>query len=290
VDESPAPGTEDSIVNPPTDDQGNPAAGGGQPAQGSDQRQGGSGDSAGERIQMIIAAAEQAAAGIIEDADAQARRYIDASRQRADALADERVRVMSDLTETLVRQAELVRRQSDELLSALDSARSELAGRIGQELTQGPQAAPGPQALQSQAGDQPAAAPPQAAPAEAPPQGAPAQAQPQGPPPQQGGNRVPHLQPVESDRPDLQAVESPPEPEQPSGQPASQPPPAPPPPSPIKPSVPPASGAAVSDGARLLAAQMAVAGSSREEIANRLRDEFGIQDAGPILDGILGSG
>jgi hypothetical protein len=43
-----------------------------------------------------------------------------------------------------------------------------------------------------------------------------------------------------------------------------------------------------SDGARLLAAQMAVAGSSREEIETRLRDEFGIQDAAPILDGILG--
>jgi hypothetical protein len=40
----------------------------------------------------------------------------------------------------------------------------------------------------------------------------------------------------------------------------------------------------------LLAAQMAVAGSSREEIETRLRDEFGIQDAGPILDGILGPG
>ena len=33
--------------------------------------------SAGERIQVIIEAAEKAAAGIIEDADAQARRYIE---------------------------------------------------------------------------------------------------------------------------------------------------------------------------------------------------------------------
>lgn len=41
-------------------------------------------------------------------------------------------------------------------------------------------------------------------------------------------------------------------------------------------------------GARLLATQMAVSGSSREEIANRLRTEFGIEDSTAILDAILG--
>jgi hypothetical protein len=284
------PGTEDrdSIVNSPTDDQAKPPVGEGPPQPGASKPAAGSGNSAGERIQMIIEAAEQAATGIIEDADAQARRYIDASRQRADALADERVRVMSDLTETLVRQAELVRRQSDELLSALDAARSELAGRIGQELSPGPQAVPQPAALEGQAaeGTQQAGPPPQAAASQQP-----EQPQPAVPPEGGAGPRVPHLQPVESERPDLQAVESPTESEAESPpQPASKPPPAPPPPRPIKPSAPPSSGVAASDGARLLAAQMAVAGSSREEIANRLRDEFGIQDAGPILDGILGSG
>jgi vacuolar-type H+-ATPase subunit H len=221
--------------------------------------------SAGERIQVIIEAAEKAAAGIIEDADAQARRYIDTSRQRADVLADERVRVMSDLTDTLIRQAEMVRRQSDELLGALDSARGELASRIGQEL--------------SSATPPPAGVPP-----------APTQDQPPAQAP-----RVPHLQPVESERPDLQAVEpaAAPEPTPPQEQPAESPPPAPQETAPASP--PPPSGAQSaaaipSDGARLLAAQMAVAGSSREEIETRLRDEFGIQDAGPILDGILGPG
>jgi hypothetical protein len=33
---------------------------------------------------------------------------------------------------------------------------------------------------------------------------------------------------------------------------------------------------------------MAVAGSSRPEIESRLRSEFGIDDAGPMLDAILG--
>jgi hypothetical protein len=41
-------------------------------------------------------------------------------------------------------------------------------------------------------------------------------------------------------------------------------------------------------GARLLATQMAVSGSSREEIETRLRVGFAIDDTRPILDAILG--
>jgi hypothetical protein len=47
----------------------------------------------------------------------------------------------------------------------------------------------------------------------------------------------------------------------------------------------PRSGSA---GARLLATQMAVSGSSREEIEQRLRSGFDIEDAREILDAILG--
>ncbi len=43
-----------------------------------------------------------------------------------------------------------------------------------------------------------------------------------------------------------------------------------------------------SAGARLLATQMAVSGSSREEIEARLRSGFEIEDASGILDAILG--
>lgn len=42
-------------------------------------------------------------------------------------------------------------------------------------------------------------------------------------------------------------------------------------------------------GARLLATQMAVSGSSREEIELKLRNGFQIEDADAILDAILGS-
>ena len=47
----------------------------------------------------------------------------------------------------------------------------------------------------------------------------------------------------------------------------------------------PRSGAA---GARLLATQMAVSGSSRDEIAQRLTGAFDIEDPSEILDAILG--
>jgi vacuolar-type H+-ATPase subunit H len=43
-------------------------------------------------------------------------------------------------------------------------------------------------------------------------------------------------------------------------------------------------------GARLLATQMAVSGSSREEIEARLRNGFEIEDTAAILDAILGPG
>jgi hypothetical protein len=43
-----------------------------------------------------------------------------------------------------------------------------------------------------------------------------------------------------------------------------------------------------SAGARLLATQMAVSGSSREEIEARLRSGFEIEDTSEILDAILG--
>ena len=43
-----------------------------------------------------------------------------------------------------------------------------------------------------------------------------------------------------------------------------------------------------SEGAILLATQMAVAGSSHDEIARRLRDDFGISETEPILDSLLG--
>ncbi len=99
----------------------------------------------------------------------------------------------------------------------------------------------------------------------APPEASPQQSPIQETPPAQAP--VHHLKPVEVAPPDFPVEVAPP-----------QPPPAP----------GRVGGTPPSDGARLLATQMAVAGSSRAEIESRLRNEFGIRDAGPMLDAILG--
>ena len=44
-----------------------------------------------------------------------------------------------------------------------------------------------------------------------------------------------------------------------------------------------------SEGVRLIATQMAIAGSSRSEIERRMRTEFGINDAAGALDEIFGT-
>jgi vacuolar-type H+-ATPase subunit H len=56
----------------------------------------------------------------------------------------------------------------------------------------------------------------------------------------------------------------------------------------VEPAVEPAGKRSAAAGARLLATQMAISGASREEIEQRLRGGFEIDDAGEILDAILG--
>jgi hypothetical protein len=75
-----------------------------------------------------------------------------------------------------------------------------------------------------------------------------------------------------AEAPRLRAVEAAEPPEAPTGEPQADPDP----------------GRANAAGARLLATQLAVSGSSREEIAQRLRNGFEIEDTDAILDAILG--
>ena len=81
-----------------------------------------------------------------------------------------------------------------------------------------------------------------------------------------GSARTPHLSAVES-----------------AGEPI-----APTPIAPVPSESSPGGGEGGAAGARLLATQMAVSGSSREEIAARLRNGFEIEDTASILDAILG--
>jgi hypothetical protein len=174
--------------------------------------------SVGERVETVLEAAERAAADIRRDAEQWAQRHMEETRRRADAVAAQRVQELSSITDDLLSRAQAVAKQSDELISALDSAsrRAIKAPLRRQE-----------DGASEDALEEAAAAPaptPKAEPASE--ESAPAEAE---------HGAVAERRPV-------------------------------------------------SDGARLLATQMAVAGSSRDTIASRLREEFGIDDPSAILD------
>ncbi len=225
------------------------------------------------QVQPIIEAAEKAATGIIAEAEAKAKRHVEESRESTEQLATERAKDMWALTDDLIARAEAVRKQSDDLLTALSQTRrgAEAALRARSEgdvspaspserppttaLSPGtkeppPPAAPRIRQPQPSTHSPPAPSPPAPRPASGAPLGS---VQPVGPV-QGTGSQAPTIPP------------------KPPPEPAKRPKPARPP----------------SEGARLLATQMAVAGSSREEINKRLRDDFGIEDADPMIDMILG--
>lgn len=237
----------------------------------------------GSRVESVLEAAERAAASIRQDAEEWARRYIEESRRKADDLASDRVRELSSLTDTLMNRARAVAQQSDALLAALDDAGRRL---VNSARPGGNASGPDPYAQPDPYGQQPAPPPPAYAPERQPPQ---PQAVPGPPPPPSIPPQDPAYQGAPQPAPPPQA---PPQ-QAPAYAPGQAPPPqaapGPPPPVPRAPAQPPRAAASdprASEGARLLATQMAVAGSTRDEIAWRLREEFGIHDATAILDEI----
>jgi cell division septum initiation protein DivIVA len=170
-----------------------------------------------ERLEAIVEAAERAAEGVIDDAEAQARRYLAQARSDADRLAVDRTEELSDLIASLLGQAMTLREEAERLQATLENASARLAGH---------------------GAETPAPAPPAPAPV---------------------------AQYPEPEAPRLRAVDAD-----------------------AAPAVEAEVGRANAAGARLLATQMAVSGNSREEIAERLRNGFEIEDTDAILDAILG--
>ncbi len=183
------------------------------------------------QVQPIIEAAEQAATGILEEAEAQARRQVEEAQERADELADQRAQDMWALTDELINRAEAVKRQADDLLEALEQTRRGVSPS---------RPAPIPPSPEDEAPDAP----------------------------RTNGTRLEEVEREEVDveRVEIEITESH------SSRSSSS-----------RPSTP------LSEGARLLATQMVVAGSSRAEIATRLRDDFGIEDPESMLDAIHGA-
>jgi len=204
--------------------------------------------SAARRVEAIIEGAEQAAERVIDDAEAKARAYLAEAEAEADRAVEERLASLGELTDALVAQADAIRRQSELLTHSLREAKERLETEGGAD--------PGP---------------PAPSPAEPP-----AESEPPGEGDESNGDqgsedadapRSPHLSAVEPTEP-VGAAPAPTE----------------------------APADAVAErrergtpaGARLLATQMAVSGSSRQEIAARLRTGFEIEDTDAILDAIPG--
>ena len=274
-----------------------PAPGGPAPGVGQGQVQGQ--QAVGSRVESVLDAAERAAFSIREDAQVWARNYLEESKRKADEAASARMREISDLTDSLVSRARAVAQQSDELISAMDDAGRRVVGAAtpGRNNDAGgypddrlAEAAP---AVEPTPPLQPPPPPEPAAQVQMPPvEQAPPPVQAPSPPPPAPAPIPPAAAPPPAAPPAAEArpTQLPPPPPAPEPPPAAAPSPSPPPrPVPERPTALPDTHeaprpvGASSEGARLLATQMAVAGSSKDEIAWRLREEFGIEDSSAIL-------
>jgi vacuolar-type H+-ATPase subunit H len=212
-------------------------------------------DSTAARLAEIVAAAERAAKQVIDEAEAEARTRIADAHEEAERIVTARLAGLADLTEEINAQAEALRRQAEALQQALARARAEMGGAEapGSSATTGRRREPEPEA------------PRPAGPSLTVVGGVheePALDNGVGPelPPSQGDRRLRETTHAETPAP-APSQDFPDEISLESGSPA---------------------------GARLLATQMAVSGSSRAEIEARLRNGFKIADTGAILDAILG--
>ena len=226
-----------------------------------------------------MSTAEAEAAGLLRDAEreielmrreaqAEADRIIEEARSQADALVAERMQLLAEMTDGIVERTEMlferidatghVRRQFDELLRSLGEASENVSRESGAR-----RAAPRPTAHVPRS--------------------------------------APHVPPATTHAP-------PPPPVTHTARPATRPAAAPPPPAPAPPPrrapVPPRPEPVQSvpeaprrvddhndarfDGARLVALQMAVAGSTREEVHAELQRAFRLPDPSSILDDVFG--
>ncbi|HEV7615181.1 MAG TPA: hypothetical protein VGO36_03010 [Solirubrobacterales bacterium] len=82
--------------------------------------------STAERLAAIVEAAERAAVTVIDDAERQARQHLEAAEAEAERLVAERLAGLSDLTDSLVAQAEEISRRSAQLAASLAEAKRRL--------------------------------------------------------------------------------------------------------------------------------------------------------------------
>ena len=269
-----------------------------------------------ERVKSVLEAAERAASEILSDATDEAQKRVAEARERAEQVGRDRVEMMSALSDAMLEQATTVKRQCDLLIDAIDRVVVELELELERPLRNPSPKVPAPVAKAPATPASPTPAPPVPAPPPKQP------VQPAAAPPQMSEARRRALQAIreriargvdQEQRPPQgrASIPAPPPVAPRQQQPAPRAPhPAPVPTAPAQPAPtarpatgPPANRPVQSqpartprrrvseqaaEGARLLATQMAVAGSTRAEILVRLRKEFGIEDPEPIVDAAVG--
>jgi vacuolar-type H+-ATPase subunit H len=82
-------------------------------------------------LAAIVEAAERAAVKVIDDAEKQARQQLEQAQAEAERAVAERLASLSDLTDSLVAEAESIRSQSERLLASLEEAKRQLAAEAG---------------------------------------------------------------------------------------------------------------------------------------------------------------
>jgi len=249
-------------------------------------------------LQTVIAAAERAAEAIRRDAEEQARLHLAEAQRRADRLTAERVGLISELTDDLVRHAATVRDHSEQMVRALEDAINSVTDKLEQPGLSERLDRPQPSAAEPPAAATPIigsrAAPAQPATPPPPPLTPPA---PPVPPPAP----TPAPPPVPSGTyTDIVGAPPPPPPASAPAPLPARPPHAEPAPGPPQPT-PEAAAAAATHGvlgdrggsepaAEAIdhARRLADAGSDRETIASVLRQLWGVSDPDPIVDRVLG--
>ena len=212
-------------------------------------------DSTAARLAEIVAAAEQAAKQVIDEAEEEARTRLSDAHEEAERIVAARLAGLADLTDEINAQAEALVRQAEALQQALARAKAEAGGSeaLGGSATIG---RPEPEPLAGRKSSSPSLTV----------VGGLVPEEPEGRAPR----AVPNGEPGVGREPDLPVSE----------------------PAPVAEAAPDLDGpeniGSTPAGARLLATQMAVSGSSRTEIEARLRNGFAIADTQAILDAILG--
>ena len=85
-----------------------------------------------DQMQAVIEAAERAAEAIRFDAEEQARRHLAEAQRKADRLTAERVGLISELTDDLMRHASTVHEHSEQMIRALEGAITSITAKFDQ--------------------------------------------------------------------------------------------------------------------------------------------------------------